>query len=480
MRNFIKKICAVITLVAMLTSLGITVFADGGASVTIDRCEWSEITNGVATITVTYTVTGDTIGALGATMLTFADADDSTTLDETAYNDTMQIVGIDQGAPKVLDGGVVVSAEADDNGAYAEGTYVFRFPVAVSSTETSAAGIQLGSGEAAAILIGGDNVVSPAAWLIEAPYIAWNVESLEWTGADSIDLGDVTVYSNEEADWLEAVAEAALDSIADDTVTAYKADDITSDIITLEGLDLTAVAVAGDGNYVVTVTVPEGTATDNADSVGGILAEEKTFEIIVTANKVVELPKWEVTGDPVLEDGTTIAVELSEEDFAAADAAKVEAVLDTVLAGKKVTLNVEKEGEEDSTVVIDVTAEMIAVTNVAADGDAKSYTGTVTIPADTYPVVGDDDTLTLEEDIVIAISGTVAEEISFIYGDADSDGEITGLDATVIKRHVAGFTENINLDAADVDGDGEVTGLDATIVMRTVAGFYDPSELPIN
>lgn len=488
MKNFVKKLSAVITLVAMIASLGVCGYAvDTGAAITINGYEWSDVVNGVATVTVTYAVSNDTVGALGATMLTYAKggADDDVYADEdgvydeddTAYADTMQIVGIDQGAPKTLEGGVLTPAEADGEGNYATGTYVVQFPVAVSNNTTSEDGIQLGSGEGAVILIGGDNVIAPGALLLTAPYVAWDVASLTWTGADTIALGTVTVYTEEETDWLEAVAEAAVDKLtavdAGYTVTANKGDG-TTDTITLEGLDLTAVAVAGEGNYAVTVTVPANTATD-ADQGGIVPAGGKTFVVTVTATKFVDIPKWEVKGDAVLEGGTAIAVELSEEDFAAADAAKVEAVLDEELAGKKVTLNVEKQGEEDSTVVIDVTAEMIVVTNVATDGDAKSYTGTVTVPAGTYAVEGDEDTLTIEYAIVIDISGEVTEEDDVVYGEVDGNPGVTLFDALALMEKVnAGTTSSVDSRAADVDGVAGITLFDALAIMVQVnAGATD-------
>ena len=62
---------------------------------------------------------------------------------------------------------------------------------------------------------------------------------------------------------------------------------------------------------------------------------------------------------------------------------------------------------------------------------------------------------------------------SYIIGDADNDGSITILDATVIQRYLVGFTVNsFNYDAACVTGD-ELTILDATAIQRFLAGFTD-------
>ena len=59
-----------------------------------------------------------------------------------------------------------------------------------------------------------------------------------------------------------------------------------------------------------------------------------------------------------------------------------------------------------------------------------------------------------------------------IVGDADTDGEITILDATAIQRVLASLdVESYDESAADADEDGEVTILDATAVQRHLAGL---------
>ena len=55
-------------------------------------------------------------------------------------------------------------------------------------------------------------------------------------------------------------------------------------------------------------------------------------------------------------------------------------------------------------------------------------------------------------------------------GDIDGDTEITGNDALMILRYVAGAGKNINDAVADVDGDGMITGNDALMILRFVAG----------
>lgn len=65
----------------------------------------------------------------------------------------------------------------------------------------------------------------------------------------------------------------------------------------------------------------------------------------------------------------------------------------------------------------------------------------------------------------------VSAASSYLRGDADGDGEVTIMDATVIQRTLAEIpTPYIDKKAADVDGDG-LNIIDATNIQRYLAGF---------
>ena len=67
----------------------------------------------------------------------------------------------------------------------------------------------------------------------------------------------------------------------------------------------------------------------------------------------------------------------------------------------------------------------------------------------------------------VADTAAAGADKTVICGDADSDGEVTILDATAIQRHLAELpTVSYDDDAADADGDGEITILDATAIQR--------------
>ena len=75
----------------------------------------------------------------------------------------------------------------------------------------------------------------------------------------------------------------------------------------------------------------------------------------------------------------------------------------------------------------------------------------------------------------VTFADAVAEikVVDYIAGDADGDGEVTDWDSILLKRYLAGWTVEINLDAMDVDGDGEVNDGDDIILDRFLAFWPD-------
>ncbi|MBQ6498583.1 MAG: hypothetical protein IJI48_01610, partial [Ruminococcus sp.] len=67
---------------------------------------------------------------------------------------------------------------------------------------------------------------------------------------------------------------------------------------------------------------------------------------------------------------------------------------------------------------------------------------------------------------------TQAQEI--LRGDADEDGDVTVIDATVIQRYLLGapMLTPFNEANADADDDGEITIVDSTVIQRYLLGLY--------
>ena len=66
-------------------------------------------------------------------------------------------------------------------------------------------------------------------------------------------------------------------------------------------------------------------------------------------------------------------------------------------------------------------------------------------------------------------------EPAYLRGDADTDGEVSILDATAIQLYNASLTElsALGLAAADVDDDGDVSVIDATEIQMYIAGLIE-------
>ena len=61
--------------------------------------------------------------------------------------------------------------------------------------------------------------------------------------------------------------------------------------------------------------------------------------------------------------------------------------------------------------------------------------------------------------------------VSYIPGDANSDGVVNGKDVTTIRRHiVGGYEQSVNTSAADVNEDGRINGKDITLIRKYIVG----------
>ena len=78
--------------------------------------------------------------------------------------------------------------------------------------------------------------------------------------------------------------------------------------------------------------------------------------------------------------------------------------------------------------------------------------------------------------VTVTVTTGKSETSSYLLGDADGDGEVNIIDATVIQRTLAGIAlpSSCDEEAADVDGDGEITIIDVTCIQRYLAGIEVP------
>ena len=84
------------------------------------------------------------------------------------------------------------------------------------------------------------------------------------------------------------------------------------------------------------------------------------------------------------------------------------------------------------------------------------------------------------EDSIILIAGAKdglikaavvqSKGATYVLGDVNEDGKVSGLDAVAVLRYVAGLSNNkFNEKAANVNGDGKISGMDAVRLLRFIA-----------
>lgn len=77
--------------------------------------------------------------------------------------------------------------------------------------------------------------------------------------------------------------------------------------------------------------------------------------------------------------------------------------------------------------------------------------------------------------IVLSFVVSASAADTCLLGDADSDGEVSILDATRIQRYLADIVgaDEIDADAADADEDGDISIVDATAIQRYLVGIAE-------
>lgn len=75
---------------------------------------------------------------------------------------------------------------------------------------------------------------------------------------------------------------------------------------------------------------------------------------------------------------------------------------------------------------------------------------------------------------------SAADDDVFVpLGDANTDGDVDIIDATIIRRYCVNFGNNLSFLGADVDGDGYISVIDATFIQRYLAGMTVPYDVNV-
>lgn len=206
---------------------------------------------------------------------------------------------------------------------------------------------------------------------------------------------------------------------------------------TVDGVNLGRDGTAPWSSYIDHFVMP-----DHAATVSAVQADKENLTIDLRSGEAVEL-SYEVY-IKLLSDDRIAKIYVDETDDTLLD-------LDgSDTPDVKLYFIEEKDGDD---VVTDCTYYAVLLPNADATGrSSTAYSGNT----EHYTTIA-----------FLFAGGTLC-------GDADEDGLVTILDATVIQRKLADFdVEDYNATAADADGDGIITILDATAIQRKLAGFDD-------
>lgn len=120
--------------------------------------------------------------------------------------------------------------------------------------------------------------------------------------------------------------------------------------------------------------------------------------------------------------------------------------------------------------------EYSEVTNCLFESGLVVFAGKInsTLESHDYDFYSIKEMYSIKPEIIdIIIKRQLTDRVGYI-GDADGDGEVAILDATVIQRHLAQL-DTLDREyreyACDIDDDGKVDVLDATIIQRKLAAL---------
>lgn len=487
-KNLFKKVAAFVTAASMVASLGTVAFAanyDGTGikitNVTYDKTVVDgKVVPGEYDVTVSYTVDEGVKNDIGVTMLAYTGENLSVDKDEyTKYNNSMQIVGIDQ------------QKQSEEQ------TGSFEFKV----TTNDDGAIKVAYGVPSIILVSGDKVAPAAA--------AFTIK--EEKTADSAELTYETTigyYSYQESD-LGTIIKNTLSGLGEVGVATIKdAKGTEIGTVSIPGAYIKSVELI-EGAYIATATIPAGTEVTSNDYNVTI-----SKDIDVTFAVAVEKIKWEVTSTYYETDnnGThnklTIPYQASLEDVKAEVERRLAGVGVTVANEnatktiKSVTVAIpedatyEQGSEDDQTVICNVTADITddpdvmvnegneAVLTFDLEVTVRSATAekweieSATMSGD--PIVfNDQEKDVTADDLLDAVTTEIQSRTITFVGANDGETETVPLtDAGVAVKEAATFTYTVTVpasaaDFANIPEDGGYT-FDVVVTVKYVkpAGTY--------
>ena len=457
-KNLFKKVAAFVTAASMVASLGTVAFAENfkgtGIEITNVACVPTKgvdgkVVSGVYDVTVSYTVADGVKNGIGVTMLAYTGENLSVDKDEyTEYNNSMQIVGIDQ----------------QEQSEKQTGSFEFKV-----TTNGDGDAIKVAYGVPSIILVSGDKVTPAAA--------AFTIKGEK--DADSAELTYETTigyYSYQESD-LATIIKNTLSGLGEVGVATIKdAEGTEIGTVSIPGAYIKSVELI-EGAYIATATIPADADVESSEYNVTIPANglDVTFEVKVAKEK------WEVTSTSYGADNKlTIAYQESIETVKTAVESKLAEVGVTVANAearktiKSVTVAIPEDAaydpasEDDQIVTCNVTADITDDADVVDNGDGTALTFAleVTVKSATAekweiesatmsgdPIVfNDQEKDVTADDLLDAVTTEIQSRTITFVGANDGETETVPLtDAAVAVKDAATFTYKVTVpaDAAD-------------------------------
>lgn len=468
--NLLKKVGSVVTTAAMLASLGTTGFADNadkgyqeGNGINIKSVTVTQVAKSDTLFNVEVEYEGDATNNIGVTMLTYAKH--GTKLNSyAAYDDTMQIVAVDQH-----------SNPAEKK---------FSFKVTTSQADGNA--IYMEQGNAGIVAISGDGVTGLSAAKVVIPKST--VYATKGVIEDAVSI-NIAANANDEK-----VKTAIKQAVISKTVKLKNASDVLVGTTSV-GEDWISVSDAVDGVWKYTVTVPTSATVDAEDKEAPLVIsnEISIADQIATVNLTpVEATKVSKFNTNDLESGTA-TVNVSRYEFTQPDDLARE------LNGKTVEV-IAEEGTGTKKVSGEVTI------SIADEGGNTTFTqpSVVTdaehIAAGTYETNVTVKGATSNEKLTIPEAG-LSFKVKFVVSDNTANGDNTLVngesnatyawdDSKVTVKSDAENKENVSklvLDKLKADGvkvkvgyinaaEGATVQYEYITVGDTTFTFADPSK----
>lgn len=232
-----------------------------------------------------------------------------------------------------------------------------------------------------------------------------------------------------------------------------------------------AVPVTGNGDYTLTIEIPEDGA---AESILFFALSSDLNSYQQNADEVEIFKDLTITVNSILVDGEEIEYSQSANALSTNDDGSTYRLSIYDEWSKRNIQDINPLVVNTSSVVVNFTID-----GIVGSGEVSATEPTVTT-IDTTETSESDETTETSEDVSLTEDTTVTSEsgdnVPTVLGDVNCDGDVMGNDLLLLKKYVLGLDVTIpeqGMINADVTGDGSVMGNDLLLLKKFILGIVD-------